>query len=236
MSADEKNININITSPKEGGVYHVSDAIPCYIAITVLGVIDAPYGIQNITISNGIRETACGFTSGNHTDILCDMQLDLSENQITMTVLNKQGNSARIVRNYSLEIDQLESRKTTNIFIYGKVTDTRGRAISGVEVVLELLSKPQRWEDYIKKSTTADIGTFNFEGTVIVGEDYERNISVTKEGYIPIKKKITVVSGYLTCEQNFILTPQNKELSGFGFPLGLCAIFIGLLIITVRKW
>ena len=113
------------------------------------------------------------------------------------------------MRNYSLKINQLEPRETTNIFIHGKVTDTGGHAISGAEVVMELLSKPPRWEDYVKKSTTGENGTFNFEDVVIVGEDYERNISVTKDGYIPIKQKITVVSGNLTSEQNFILTPKN---------------------------
>ena len=230
-AAGEKEITLNITSPKEGEVYLVGDAIPRYIPISVLGVIDAPYGIQNITISNGISETGCGFTPGNHTDIQCDIQLDISVDQITITVLDKQGNSARIVRNHSLKIEQLEPPETTNIFIYGKVTDTGGRAISGIAVVIEPQSNPPNWEDYVKNSTTNKDGTYNIEDGVIVGEDYERNISVTKEGYIPIKKKITVVSGNLTSEQNFILTPQNPSVSGFGFPLGICAVFIGLLII-----
>jgi hypothetical protein len=161
--------------------------------------------------------------------------LDLSVNQITIIVLDKQGNSARIVRNYSLEINQLEPPKTTNIFIYGKVTDTGGRAISGVEVVIEPLSNPPNWEDYVKNSTTIKNGTYNIEDGVVVGEDYERNISVTKEGYIPIKKKITIVSGNLTSERNFILTPQNPSVSGFGFLVGICSIPISLLIITMRK-
>ena len=235
VNAEHKNININITSPKEGEVYPVGDVIPDYIAISVLGVINAPHGIQNITISNGNRETSCGFTPGNHSDILCDIQLDTGVNQFIITALDTQGNRVSILRNYSFELIQLQPPKTTNIIIHGKVTDAGGHAISGVEVVLELLSKPQGWEDYVKKFTTADNGTFNFEGTVIVGEDFKRNISVTKEGYIPIKKKIIVQSGNLTSEQNFILTPQNTSVSGFGFLLSICAVFIGLLIIKSRR-
>lgn len=236
VNADNKNININITSPKEGEVYHVGDVIPDYIAISVIKVIDAPHGIQNITISNGIRETSCGFTPGNHSDILCDIQLDTGVYQkILITALDIQGNRASIMRNYSLELIQLQPPKTTNIIIHGNVSDPGGHAISGVEVVLEPLSKPQGWEDYVKKSTTADNGTFNFEDAVIIGEDYERNISLTKEGYIPIKKKIIVLSGNLTGEQNFIINPQNPSVSGFGFLLSICAVFIGLMIIISRK-
>lgn len=142
----EKELNLNITSPREGEVYRVGDAIPRYIPISVLGVIDARYGIQNITISNGIRETTCGFTPGNHSEILCDMKLDLSVSQISITALDKQGNTVRIVRNYSLEINQLAPSKTTNI-----------------------------------------------------------------------------------------LTPENPSVSGFGFPVGICSLLIGLLLLTVRN-
>ena len=212
--------------------------IPPYIPISVLGVIDAPYGIQNITISNGIKTTGCGFSPGNHSDVRCDIQLDLltvDKYQFAISVLDKQGNSAGIVRNYSFKIDQLEPRESTNIFIHGKVTDTGGRAISGAEVIMELLSKPLIGRDYTKISTTAEKGTFNFEDRVIVGENYERNISVTKDGYIPIKQKITVVSGNLTSEQNFILAQKNPTVSGFGYPFGIFAVFIGLLIITSRR-
>jgi hypothetical protein len=238
VGADNKNIRINITSPKEGEVYLVGDVIPPYIPISVLGVIDAPYGIQNITLSNGIGKTVCGFTPGNHSDIRCDIQLDLltvDQYQFTISVFDKQGNSARIVRNYSFKINQQEPPETTNIFIYGKVTDTDGRAISGVEIVIEPLSAPPNFEDYVKKTTTAENGTYRIEDGSVVSYDYERNISVIKEGYIPIKQKITVVSGNGTYEQNFILTPQNPTVSGFGFPLGIFAVFIGLLIITIRK-
>ncbi len=236
VNGEDKNISINITSPEEGEVYLVGDVIPPYIPISVLGVIDAPHEIQNITISNGIRVTGCEFSPGNHSDIRCDIQLDLlTVDQFTITVFDKQGNSARIVRNYSFKINQLEPRATTNIFIHGKVTDSGGRAISGAEVVMELLSKPLIGGDYVRKSTTGENGTFNFESIVIVGEDYERNISVTKDGYIPIKQKITVVSGNLTSEQNFILTPENPSVSGFDYPLGIFAVFIGLLIITSRR-
>jgi len=235
VSADEKNITINITSPEEGEVYFVSDAIPSYITTSVLGVIDAAYGIQNITITNWIRETECGFTSGNHSGISCEVQSDVGKNQVIITARDKQGNSARIVRNYSFELQQLAPPKTTNIFIYGKVIDTGGHAISGVEIVIEPLLNPPNFEDYVKKSTTAEDGTYSIEDGVVVGEDYERNISVTKEGYIPIKKKITVISGNGTNEQNFILTLQNPSVSGFGFPLGICSVLISLLIITIRK-
>ncbi len=106
LAVGEKEIILNITYPREGEVYQVGDAIPRDIPISVLGMIDAHYGIQNITISNGFRETSCGFTPGNHSEILCDMKLDLSVSQISITALDKQGNTVRIVRNYSLEIYQ----------------------------------------------------------------------------------------------------------------------------------
>lgn len=236
VSADEKSITINITSPEEGEVFYHSDAIPPYLAITVLGVIDATYGLQNVTVINRDRETVCGFTYGNHSNIQCEVQSKVGSNQIIVTACDNQGNYARIARNYSFELDQHGPLETTSIFIYGKVTDTAGHALSGVAVVIEPLSNPPNWEDYVKKSTTGENGTYTIKDGVPFGFDYERNISVKKEGYEPIKKKITIIYGNQTYEQNFILTPQNKDLSGFGFPLGLCAIFIGLLIFTVRKW
>ncbi len=234
VNAEHKNININITSPKEGEVYHVGDAIPRYIAISVLGVIDAPYGIQNITISNGNRETACGFAPGNNSDIRCDIQLDLGVDQFIITVFDTQGNRASIMRNYSVELTQLQPSKTTNIVIYGKVTDAGGHAISGVEVMSDHVDTPPEWEYFKKRSITSENGSYKIED-IFIGEENERNISVTKEGYIPIKKKITVLPGNLTSEQNFILIPQNPSVSGFGFPLSICAVLIGLLIITSRK-
>lgn len=237
VSAEGKNITINITSPEEGEVYFISDAIPPYFTISVLGVIDTTYGLQNVTITNGIQETMCGFTYGNHSHIHCEVQSEVKgNNQIIITARDRQGNFASIIRNYFFELDQHGPLETTSIFIYGKVTDTAGHALSGVAVVIEPLSNPPNWEDYVKKSTTGENGTYTIKDGVPFGFDYERNISVKKEGYEPIKKKITIIYGNQTNEQNFILTPQNKDLSGFGFPLGLCAIFIGLLIFTVRKW
>ena len=116
VSAGEKNIIINITSPEEGEVYFVSDAIPSYITTSVLGVIDAAYGIQNITITNWIRETECGFTSGNHSGISCEVQSDVGKNQVIITARDKQGNSARIVRNYSFELQQLAPPQNNEYF------------------------------------------------------------------------------------------------------------------------
>ncbi|HSA38588.1 MAG TPA: hypothetical protein P5013_06840 [Methanoregula sp.] len=235
--ANGKNMSINLTSPKEGEVFFLySDAIPPYLAITVLGVIDTTYGLQNVTISNCDRETVCGFTYGNHSNLQCEVQSEVGCNQIIVTARDKQGNFARIARNYSFELVQHGPLETTNIFIYGKVTDTANHALSGVAVVIEPLSNPPNWEDYVKKSTTGENGTYTIKDGVPFGFDYERNISVKKEGYEPIKKKITIIFGNQTYEQSFILSPQNNNLSGFDSLLGLCAIFIGLLIFTIRKW
>jgi hypothetical protein len=236
VGADEINISINISSPEEGDVFFHSDAIPPYLAIMVLGVVDTPYGLQNVTITNSIHETICGFTHGNHSSIRCQVQSEVGDNQIVITVRDKQGNIARIIRNYSFKLDQHGPPEITSIFIHGKVTDTAGRALSGVAVVIEPLSNPPNREDYVKKTTTHENGTYTIEDGVPFGFDYERNISAKKEGYEPIKKKITIKYGNQTHEQNFILTPQNKALSGIDSPLGLCAIFICLLIISVRKW
>jgi len=237
VRADEKNITINITSPEEGDVFFLySDAIPPYLAITVRGVIDSTYGLQNVTVTNCDRETVCGNTYGNPSHIQCEVQSKVGCNQVIVTARDKQGNFARIQRNYSFELVQHGPLETMNIFIFGKITDTSNHALSGVAVVIEPLSNPPNWEDYIKKSTTGENGTYNIKDGVPFGFDYERNISVKKEGYEPIKKKIAIINGNQTHEQNFILTPQKKYLSGFGFLLGFCAIFIGLYIITVRKW
>jgi len=232
--ANGMNISINLTSPKEGAVYFLSDAIPPYFAVSVLGVIDTTYGLQNVTITNGVRETVCGFTFRNHSIIQCEVQSEVGNNQIIITVRDKQGNNARIVRNYSFELNQLEPPEITSIFIYGKVTDTAGLALSGVEIVTEPLSNPPNREDYVKKSTTGENGTYTIKDGIVVGDDYERNISIKKEGYIPIKKKITIIHGNRTDEQNFILTPQNKDLSGFDFLLGVCSVLISILFIKRR--
>jgi hypothetical protein len=89
VSAYGKNISINLTSPKEGDVYFLSDAIPPYFAISVLGVIDTTYGLQNVTITNGVHETVCGFTYGNHSNIQCEVQSKVGSNQIIVTARDK---------------------------------------------------------------------------------------------------------------------------------------------------
>ncbi len=138
------------------------------------------------------------------------------------------------MRNHSLEIYQLAPLKTTNIFIYGKVTDTRGHAISGVEVVSEPVSTPPEWEYYKKRSITGENGSYKIED-IFIGEDNERNISVNKKGYNPLNKKITVVSGNLTSEQNFILTSKNPSIPGFSFSVVIYAVVIGLSRIIMNK-
>lgn len=188
-----------------------------------------------MTVTNGVRETVCGFTYGNHSNIQCEVQSEVGSNQIIVTARDKQGNYARIARNYSFELYQRGPPETTSFFIYGKVTDTAGIALSGIAILIEPITNPPNREDYVKKSTTVENGTYTINDGVVVGDDYERNISIKKEGYIPIKKKITIIHGNRTNVQNFILTPRNKDFSGFDFLLGLCAIFICLLIITVRE-
>jgi hypothetical protein len=101
--------------------------------------------------------------------------------------------------------------------------------------VIEPLSNPPNWEDYVKKSTTHENGTYNIEDEVVVGDDYERNISVKKDGYIPIKKKITIIHGNRTIEQNFILTPQKTSASGFNISVTAFAIMIIFMIARIRR-
>jgi hypothetical protein len=185
-----------------------------------------------VTITNGIHETVCGFSYGNHSDIQCEVQSELGSNQMIVTAHDKQGNSARIARNFSFDVYQVEPPETTGIMIYGKITDTAGRALPGVAVVTEPLSNPPNREDYVKKSTTHVNGTYEIEDRIPPGFNYERNISVEKEGYESIKKKITIIKGNRTSEQNFILAPQNKALAGFDFPVAASA----LVIISLLAW
>ena len=99
VSADEKNITINITSPEEGDIIYY-DVVPAYIAVQ--GTIDASQGIRNVSITNGLNDTygvvVCGKDLGIHYDILCKI---LITNHVTIVVTDNSGFVISETRNFT---------------------------------------------------------------------------------------------------------------------------------------
>lgn len=228
-SADEEEFTLNITFPKEGGnIYGDTIGFP----VSIYADVNSPKGIKEVRITNGINQSLCRTVAGQ--GFLCQNPWQTGRNTITITAYDNLGKVVSQTRNYTLIIGQHPPLMWTSIVIFGKVTDTNGRAISNVTVELELVSPRQEGGSNKKRFLTGENGSYSIQET-IVGEDFVRNISVTKEGYFPIQKKITLLYENQTREQNFILTPQNQDLSGFNEPLGICSILISLLIFKVRK-
>ena len=97
-SADKKNISINITAPEEGDVFYL-DVAPAFILVQ--GTIDAPYGIRNVSITNGEDVVVCGSNYGIHFIISCDVPCYSNTNHVTVTAIDTLGNSASVTRNFT---------------------------------------------------------------------------------------------------------------------------------------
>jgi hypothetical protein len=220
VSADEKNITINITSPEEGDFIYL-DVVPAFISVQ--GTIDAPHGIRNVTITNGEDVIVSGSNYGIQFTILCDVPCYSYTNHITVTAVDTLGSSASATRNFTRFTGP---PGPGTIWVTGWVIEANGQPIPNASIIFETIG-----ERYTITATTksgAD-GSYNMKKAL---GDFQK-ITVQKEGYQTSVRDVRFKPLYN--DLNLTLTPQGRPVPGFGFGSGVSAIIIGLFLITVRK-
>jgi len=93
------NPSLVITSPKENGVFYV-DVNPPHL--TIQGIIDAPVGIKNITITDGQKSFNINYNTKTHYEFSYQFPYTIGNDQIMIIVYDVNGNSVSETRNFSV--------------------------------------------------------------------------------------------------------------------------------------
>ncbi len=222
VSADEKNITINITSPEEGDIIFY-DVVPAYLEVQ--GTIDTPQGIRNVSITNGLTdnygEVVCGSNLGTHYNISCKI---LITNHVTITVTDNSGFVVSKTRNFS---SYAGPPPPGTIFVYGKVVDIAGNPVSGAVLTFETETRDNR---LVSVNTTTDRnGTYSMKKA----NGFHQKITVRKTGYQTLVQQVTFEPyGH---DVDFVLSPQKPSVSGFNFEGSISAILVCFIIIVLRR-
>ena len=220
VSADEKNISINITSPEEGDFIYL-DVVPAFISVQ--GTIDAPHGIRNVSITNGEDIVVCGSNYGIHFTILCDVPCYSNTNHITVTAVDTLGNSASSTRNFTRFAGP---PGPGTIWVTGWVVDTNGQPIPNASIIFETIDE----NNPITATTKTGVdGSYKMQKAW----GYLQKITVKKEGYQTFMREVRFKPLYN--EFNLTLTPQGKPVPGFDFEIGISAILLCLFLVNVRR-
>jgi len=221
VSADEKNITINITSPEEGDVFYV-DVVPAYIEVH--GTIDAPGGIQNVSITNGLTDTygevVCGSNLGTHFDISCKI---LITDHVMIRVTDESGFVALERRNFTVYGGP---PGPGTIWVTGWVIDTNGQTMPNASIIFETIG-----ERYTITATTKTGADGSYKMKKALG--YFQKITVQKEGYQTSVSEVRFKPLYN--DLNLTLTPQGRPVPGFHFGSVISAILVFSLFVVVRK-
>ncbi len=221
VSADEKNITINITSPEEGDIIYY-DVVPAYIAVQ--GTIDASQGIRNVSITNGLNDTygvvVCGNDLGIHYDILCKI---LITNHVTIVVTDNSGFVISETRNFT---SYAGPPGPGTIWVTGWVIDTNGQTIPNASIIFETIGEINPITATTKSG--AD-GSYKMQKAW----GYFQKITVKKEGYQTSVRDVRFKPLYN--DLNLTLNPQGRPVPGFGFGIGMSAILVCLFLVNFRR-
>ncbi len=220
VSADEKNITINITSPEEGDFIYL-DVVPAFI--TVQGTIDAIHGIRNVSITNGEDFVICGSNYGIHFTMLCDLPCYSTTNHITVTAVDTLGSSASATRNFTRFTGP---PGPGTIWVTGWVIDTNGQSIPNASIIFETIG-----ERYTITATTKTGADGSYKMKKALG--YFQKITVQKEGYQTSVSEVRFKPLYN--DLNLTLTPQGRPVPGFEFEIGISAILVCLFLVNFRR-
>jgi hypothetical protein len=220
VSADEKSITINITSPEEGDTFYL-DVAPAFI--TVQGTIDAPHGIRNVSITNGEDFVICGSNYGFHFTVLCDVPCYSTTNHITVTAVDTLGSSASATRNFTRFTGP---PGPGTIWVTGWVIDMNGQSIPNASIIFETIG-----ERYTITSTTKTGADGSYKMKKALG--YFQKITVQKEGYQTSVSEVRFKPLYN--DLNLTLAPQGRPVPGFDFEIGISAILVCLFLVNFRS-
>jgi hypothetical protein len=222
VNADEKNITISITSPEEGDIIFY-DVIPAHIVVQ--GTIDAPRGIQNVSISNGLIESGygeviCGSNYGTHFDLSCEIFMT---DHITVTVTDTSGFVTSVSRNF---ISYARPPGPGDFWAHGWIVDPNGQPIPNASIIFERMGGNTPFEAITM--SRAD-GAYKMKKTSGINQ----KITVQKEGYQTLVREVAFRN--YNNELNLTLTPQGTSIPGFNFTSAISAILVSLFLITITR-
>jgi hypothetical protein len=221
VSADEKNITINITSPEEGDIIFY-DVVPAYIAVQ--GTIDAPQGIRNVSITNGLNdsygEVVCGSNLGTHYDISCKI---LITDHVTITVTDESGFVASERRKFT---SYAGPPPPGTIWVTGWVVDKEGRPVPNASIIFEGLGENTPIVETMKTGMDGMYKTKKAFG-------FYQRVTVRQEGYQTFVREVRFKE--YGNEFNITLTPQGTSVPGFNFEVAISAILVSLFLVIISK-
>jgi len=220
VSADEKNITINITAPEEGDVFYL-DVVPAFILVQ--GTVDAPYGIRNVSITNGEDIVVCGSNYGIHFDISCDVSCYSNTDHITVSVVDLKGNSDSATRNFTRYTGP---PPPGTIWVTGWILDPKGQPVSNASVIFERMHENT---PVVVTTKTGSDGMYKMKKAI----GFFQRVTVKKEGYQTIEREL--IFKVYDNELNLTLTPVGTSVPGFNFEAAMSAILVCSLFVVVRR-
>jgi hypothetical protein len=222
VSADEKNISINITSPEEGDMFY-NDVQPAFISVQ--GTIDAPHGIRNMSIANGLNdkgygEVICGSNYGTHFNFSCEIFMT---DHVTVIVTDKSGFVGSERRNFT---NYPGPPPPGTIWVTGWVVDIEGRPVSNASIIFETM----RENNPVTAITKTDMdGMYKTKKAF----GFYQRVTVRKEGYQTFVREV-IFKEYGN-EFNITLIPEGTSVPGFNFESAVSAILVSLILVANRR-
>jgi hypothetical protein len=212
-TAGDSVIILDIKTPQENGIF-LNDVLPPHV--WVAGEVKSPTPLRSIIISSSEGSTDCG----NQSSFGCNVPAANGLNRIIVTATDLAGNHVSRIRDFTIHSGG--STQAPRITISGKITTPEGHPIAGATVQLESETLPVT----VESETDGSYHINNAYG-------YHQKISVEKNGYTNVTKKITFDQNLNTLD--FTLEPTTQPASGFTAVLCLVALLGSVLIVISRK-
>jgi len=221
VNADEKNVRINITFPEEGDIIYY-DVVPAYI--TVRGTVDAPLGIQNVSITNGLTDTygnvVCGNNLGIHFNISCNI---LITDHVTITVVDNSGFVFSETRNFT---SYAGPPGPGTIWVTGWIIDPEGQPVPDASVIFERMRENN---PVVETTKTGADGMYKMKKAI----GFYQRVTVKKEGYQSLVREVTFKE--YNNELNLTLMPEERPVPGFDFAVAISAVLGCIFLVIFRR-
>ena len=215
--ADESTLLIDIITPQENE-FILSDVVPHHIWVT--GMVKSPLPLQSVIVSSSQGSTNCG----NQSSFGCDVAVAKGAEKIAVTATDMAGNHVFRTRNIRVETGMPDL--PLRITISGKITAPDGDPIEGATIRTEFFRTYDTQTVTVKSETDGSYRINNAHG-------YRQNMSVEKEGYLPVSKEIVFSKNVNTAD--FTLYPTTKSTPGFAGIVCLYAILMTAILIIHKK-
>ncbi len=212
---------LSVTSPKQYETVW-SDLVPP--EATVTGRAEASNGIRDVVVESSAGMVSCG----NATNFSCTVPVAEGNETITVTLIDNLGKTSEATLHVYVNVD---IPPPPWISVIGTVRDADGRPVPDATVRFESVL-PLAWGPHPVTTETADDGGYLVKNAF----GYAQNISVEKEGYLPLHRE--VVFENITNRLDLELEPeppQARTAPGFSAGMGILALAGGLLAVRARR-